>query len=292
MACVPGQRWAGGRMTTDFQKARDALGSRLRELRKTGPTGCLTGPQLAKRIGWPHSKIYELENGRQTASAADLQAAEATGRPDAAAELQAHLRGLEAHVRSWRRQLAKGHRPVQDAITAEHARTTTLSIWENSLIPGMLQTPDYARAVFTRHAQLMRSPKDTEEAVRARVRRQEALYDSGKRHRILMWEGALRALVCSSAVLTAQLDRLASLTGLDTVELGIVPFAAPLKIHPANGFWIYDDRLVVAEDWHAELWIDDTDSIAVYQRTWNLLRESAVFATEAQRVIAQAQRRS
>lgn len=86
------------------------------------------------------------------------------------------------------------------------------------------------------------------------------------------------------------LDRLASLTGLDTVELGIVPFAAPLKIHPANGFWIYDDRLVIAEDWHAELWIDDTDSVAVYQRTWNLLRESAVFGTEAQRVIAQVQR--
>lgn len=154
----------------------------------------------------------------------------------------------------------------------------------------MVQTPDYARAVFTRHAQLMRSPKDAEEAVRVRVRRQEALYDSGKRHRILMWEGALRALVCSPAVLAAQLDRLASLTGLDTVELGIVPFTAPLKIHPSNGFWTYDDRLVIAEDWHAELWIDDTDSIAVYQRTWNLLRESAVFGTEAQRVIVQAQR--
>ncbi|MET9973750.1 helix-turn-helix transcriptional regulator [Streptomyces microflavus] len=277
-------------MSTDFQKARNALGLRLRELRTTGPGGRLTGPQLGERLGWPHSKVYKLENGRQTANAADLQAwAEATGRPDAAAELQAHLRGLESHVRSWRRQLAKGHRPVQDAITAEHARTTTLYIWENSLVPGMVQIPDYARAVFTRHAQLMRSPKDTEEAVRARVRRQEALYDSGKRHRILMWEGALRALVCSPAVLAAQLDRLASLTGLDTVELGIVPFTAPLKIHPANGFWIYDDRLVIAEDWHAELWIDDTDSIAVYQRTWNLLRESAVFGTEAQRVIAQVQ---
>lgn len=142
-------------MSTDFQKARDALGSRLRELRTAGRAGRLTGPQLGERLGWPHSKIYKLENGRQTANAADLQAwAEATGCPDAAAELQAHLQGLESHVRSWRRQLAKGHRPVQDAITAEHARTTTLYIWENSLIPGMVQTPDYARAVFTRHAQL------------------------------------------------------------------------------------------------------------------------------------------
>lgn len=280
-------------MSTDFQAARDALGARLRELRISGPGGRLTGPQLSERLGWPHSKIYKLENGRQTATAADLQSwAEATGRPEAIADLHSRLKGLESHVRSWRRQLATGHRPVQDAITAEHARTTTLHIWENALIPGMVQTPDYARAVFTRHAQLMRSPRDTEEAVRARVRRQEALYDSGKRHRIIMWEGALRALVCAPAVLAAQLDRLAGLTGLDTVELGIVPFAAPLKIHPANGFWIYDDRLVVVEDWHAELWIDDADSIGVYQRTWALLRESAAFGLDAQRIISQVQRNS
>ncbi|MBV7670615.1 helix-turn-helix transcriptional regulator [Streptomyces halstedii] len=280
-------------MSTDFQTARDALGARLRELRLSGPGGRLTGPQLSERLGWPHSKIYKLENGRQTATAADLQSwAEATGQPDAVADLHSRLKGLESHVRSWRRQLATGHRPVQDAITAEHARTTTLYIWENALIPGMVQTPDYARAVFTRHAQLMRSPRDTERAVRARVQRQEALYNPGKRHRIIMWEGALRALVCPPAVLAAQLDRLSSLIGLDTVELGIVPFAAPLKIHPANGFWIYDDRLVVVEDWHAELWIDDTDSIAVYQRTWDLLRESAAFGIDAQRVISHVQRDS
>lgn len=136
----------------------------------------------------------------------------------------------------------------------------------------------------------MRSPKDTEEAVRVRVRRQEALYDTAKRHRIIMWEGALRSLVCSPQVLAAQLDRLVSMIGLDTVELGIVPFVAPLKIYPANGFWLYDERLAVVEDWHAELWIDDTDSIAVYLRTWNSLRDSAVFGVEAQRVITDAQR--
>ncbi|RBL85581.1 transcriptional regulator, partial [Streptomyces cavourensis] len=96
-------------MSTDFQKARDALGARLRELRTTGPAGRLTGPQLGERLGWPHSKVYKLENGRQTASAADLQAwAEATESPDAAAELQSRLQGLESHVRSWRRQLATG----------------------------------------------------------------------------------------------------------------------------------------------------------------------------------------
>ncbi|WP_149179654.1 helix-turn-helix transcriptional regulator [Streptomyces sp. TRM49041] len=276
-------------MSTDFQKARIALGARLRELRVSGPRGRLTGPQLAQRLGWPHSKIYKLENGRQTATATDLQAwAEATEQPGAAKELQARLKGLESHTRSWRRQLASGHRPVQDNITAEHDRTKTLRIWENCLIAGMLQTAEYARAVFDRHAELIQSPRDTEDAVRARVQRQEGLYAPGRRYEILMWEGALRARVCPPSVLAAQYDRLLSVIGLDTVELGVIPFTAPLKIHPANGFWIYDERLVVVEDWHAELWLDDTDNIATYLRVWRTLKESAVFGCEARQVIHQA----
>ncbi|WP_405645384.1 helix-turn-helix domain-containing protein [Streptomyces uncialis] len=280
-------------MSTDYQQAREALGQRLRELRLTCPDGRLTGGQLAGRLGgtWTKSKVSKLENGRQTADAADLKAwAEATGYPEAYDGLAAQLRGFESHIRSWRRQLASGHRPVQDAITAEHDRTHVLTIWESVLIPGMLQTADYARHVLTRHAALMQSPRDTEDAVRARIRRQEGLYEPSRRYRILMWEGAMHALVCPAPVMAAQLDRLAAVTGLDTLELGIVPFTASLKIHPGNGFWIYDERRVVVEDWHAEMWLDDAHSMALYLRTWKTLQESAVYGSDAQSVINDARR--
>lgn len=280
-------------MSTDYQQAREALGLALRELRLSAPDGRLTGEQLAQLLGggWTKSKVSKLENGRQTATAEELQAwAEATGQPDAYPGLLAQLRGFESHIRSWRRQLASGHRPVQDAITAEHDRTQTLTIWENVLIPGMLQTADYARHVLTRHANLMQSPRDTEDAVRARVQRQAGLYEPGRLYRIMIWEGALFSLVCPPSVLAAQLDRLTGVIGLDTVELGVVPFAASLRIFPGNGFWIYDDRRVVVEDWHAELWLDDADSVATYQRVWDTLSESAVYGADAQNVIARARR--
>lgn len=280
-------------MSTDYQQAREVLGLRLRELRLACPDGRLTGAQLAERLGsgWTKSKVSKLENGRQTADAEELRAwAEATGHPDAYDGLLAQLRGFESHIRSWRRQLASGHRPVQEAITAEHDRTKVLTIWENNLVPGMLQTADYARHVLTRHANLMQSPRDTEDAVRARVRRQEGLYAPGRRYRILMWEGALLALVCPPSVLAAQLDRLATVIGLDTLELGVVPFSASLKIYPGNGFWVYDERRVVVEDWHAELWLDDADTVATYLRVWSTLRESAVYGADAQNVINRARR--
>jgi transcriptional regulator with XRE-family HTH domain len=278
-------------VSTDYQQAREGLGVRLRELRLTASDSRLTGTALAQRLGWPNSKVSKLELGKQTATPEDLQAwATACGQPAAYEELRARLAGFESHIRSWRRQLTSGHKSVQDAAAAEHERTQVLTIWENCLIPGMLQIPDYARHVFVRHAELMRSPRDTEDAVRSRIQRQEKLYQQGRKFRIMMWEGAMRALVCPPSVLATQLQHLAGVIGLDTVELGIIPFSASLKIWPGNSFWVYDERLVIVEDWHAELWLDDADSVDLYLRTWNLLRESAVYGADAHNVINAARR--
>ncbi|GHA09774.1 transcriptional regulator [Streptomyces echinoruber] len=264
---------------------------RLRELRLSAPGGRLTGTQLAQRLGWPHSKIYKLENGRQTATSEDLRAwAGGVGQPDVFDELDARLKGFESHIRSWRRQLASGHKAVQDTHLSAHADASVFRGWESSMIFGILQTPDYARSIFARYAELQRSPRDTEEAVRSRMKRQEALYDPSKRFHLLLWEAALHALICPPAVLAAQLDRLAGAIGLDTVELGIIPLSASLKIPPATAFWIYDDRQVIVENWHAELWIDDEASVDTYLRTWRTLRESAVYGADAQNLVSAARR--
>ncbi|MER6009954.1 helix-turn-helix domain-containing protein [Streptomyces bluensis] len=278
-------------MSTDFQQAREALGVRLRELRLSAPEGRLTGPQLAQRLGWPHSKIYKLENGRQTATTDDLRAwAEAVDQPHTFDELDARLKGFESHIRSWRRQLAAGHRPVQDGWNVEVARSTAIHAWEEAVIPGMLQTADYARHVFLRYAELQNSVRDTDAAVRARMKRQEWLYQAGKKFHVLVWEAALHALICPPPVLAGQLDRLTGVIGMDTVELGIIPLGASLKIPAANGFWILDDRLVITEDWHAELWLNDADSIGRYMRVWMTLQECAAYGTDAHEVINSARR--
>ncbi|MFE6153671.1 helix-turn-helix domain-containing protein [Streptomyces sp. NPDC057889] len=278
-------------MTTDYQHAREALGRRLRELRMSAPGERLTGTRLAQLLGWAQPKISKLENGKQTATPEDLRAwADATGQPDAYGELLARLRGFESHIRSWRRQLAAGHHPVQQSVAAEYERSSVVHGFESATVPGILQTADYARHVFTRYAELQRSPGDTEAAVRARMKRQELLYDEGRRFEILIGETALRSLVCPPSVLAAQLDRLAGVIGLDTVSLGIIPLSASLKIPPTVPFWVHDERLVMVETWHAELWVDDAASIALHLRTWRTLRESAVFGRDAQRLISQARR--
>ncbi|MGX2994093.1 helix-turn-helix domain-containing protein [Streptomyces sp. JNUCC 64] len=278
-------------MSTDYQRAREELGRRLRELRSESPHGRITGTALALLLDWPQSKISKLENGRQTPTAEDLRAwVDATGHPGAYAELHGRLKGFESHIRSWRRQLAAGHRPVQENWSTVTDQTRVLHVWESFVVNGLLQTPDYARHVFAHYSTLQNSPPDTEDAVRARMRRQEWLYRSGNRLHVLLWEAALRGQVCPPEVLAGQLDRLMGAVGMDTVRLGIVPLDAVLHVPPANAFWIFDDRLVITEDWHAELWLDDADTVALYRRVWESLDRSAAYGAEAHRIISRVRR--
>ncbi|MFP1626933.1 helix-turn-helix domain-containing protein [Streptomyces sp. 5K101] len=273
-------------MSTDFQTARIILGARLKELRTEAG---LDGKGVAARLGWQRSKVSRLENGKQTATAADLSAwAQAVGRPDVTDELTRQLFGLETKYRSWRRQLTGGHRARQELAILETAATRTIRGLEVTRIPGLFQTPDYARHVFESNAEFRQMKKDVEEAVRARVRRQQALYEPGKRFRFLIWEGALYVRMCPRKVHAAQLDRLIGLIGLDTVELGIVPFGAQLRRTPAHGFWIYDRRLVIVETINTEMWLDDEESIQLYERAWEWLDEAAVYGASAHRLINRA----
>lgn len=171
-------------MSTDYQQARAALGARLRELRFTCPGGRLTGQQLAQRLGWPGSKVSKLENGKQTATPEDLRAwTDATEQPGVYAELAARLAGFESHIRSWRRALANGFRPLHEGLSAEIDRTSDMWVWEESVIAGLLQTPEYARHVIQRYSELLDGPNDIEGAVRSRVHRQEWLYRPGRKLR-------------------------------------------------------------------------------------------------------------
>lgn len=273
-------------MSTDFQSARVALGARLRELRTEAG---LNGKDMAERLGWQRSKVSRLETGKQTATAEDLASwATAAGVPSQAADLESRRRGLESQQRSWRRQLAAGHRSVQDRYVVEYQRTATMRGYEATVIPGLFQTPGYARHLLIQNAELMRSPRDTEEAVQARMRRQEVLYETGKLFRVLVWEGALHALICPRAEMAGQLDRLVGLIGMSTVELGIVPLGAPLTLTPKHGFWIFDEERVIVETVNTELQYESAEEVELYGRVWDGLNESAAYGPKAHRLIARA----
>lgn len=132
---------------SSFQRAREALGVRLRELRHDAR---LTGRQLAESQGWHPSKVSKIEAGKQTPSQADVEAwARASARPELAAELAASLRALEEQYVEFRRLFRAGQRAGQEVLAHVEADAESIQNFENVLVPGLLQTPEYARSMLS-----------------------------------------------------------------------------------------------------------------------------------------------
>ncbi|MFF8430066.1 helix-turn-helix domain-containing protein [Streptomyces sp. NPDC016566] len=275
-------------MSTDFQTAREALGARLRELRAEAG---LEGKELAARLDWQTSKVSRLQNGKQTPTREDLTAwAGALDRPDVESELHGLLAGLDMKQRnrSWRRQLAGGHRGRQEIAVRQTEATSLIRGLEVSRIPGLFQTPEYARVIFDANAEFRGIPPTTDDAVEKRMRRQEALYDPEKTFRFLVCEAALYHRPCPAEVMAEQLDRMYILVGQRRIELGIIPFGAQLRRTAPHAFWIYDRRLVIVETISEELWLTGDEDLALYERAWDWLAESAEYGAPARRLIGRA----
>ncbi len=268
--------------------AREALGARLRELRTEAG---LEGKDLAALLGWQTSKVSRMQNGKQTPTREDLSAwARALERPDVEPELHGLLAGLDMKQRnrSWRKQLAGGHRGRQEIAVRQTEATTLIRGVEVSRVPGLFQTPEYARVIFDANAEFRGIPPTTDDAVEKRMRRQEALYDPEKSFRFLVCEAALYHRPCPIHVMAEQLDRLYNLVGQRRIELGIIPFGAQLRRTAPHAFWIYDRRLVIVETISEELWLTGDEDLALYERAWEWLAESAEYGAPARRLIGRA----
>jgi transcriptional regulator with XRE-family HTH domain len=268
---------------TSVQQARQALGLRLRELRRHSG---LTGRELAGQLGWPASKISKLENGHQTPTDGDLRAwANATGAEKVVAELVASLQTLESQHAEWRRQLRGGLRSHQVELARLDEKTKLFRALESTFIPGLLQTAEYARARFAQSIRVLKVPNDVDEAVRVRLQRQEILYQSDKRFHFLLTEAVLRYRLCPVEVMLAQLDRLVALSAMRNVRLGIIPFETPYSVAPAHGFWLLDEDLVIVETFSAELHLAQPPEIALYSAIFDRLAAIASYGRDARAVI-------
>lgn len=275
-------------MSTPSQQAREALGLRLRELRKDGG---LTQRRLAELAGWVESKVSKIEHGRQTPSEDDIRLwCRLVGAEAHIADLIATVRNIDSQYLEWRRTWRAGGHRRRQAIAAQEEQTSRFRIYEPLLIPGLLQTPEYARTRFAENIAFHRTPNDLDAAVEARMRRQEILRrgDRDRRFHILIGEAALTLGVADDDVLLGQLDRLLTLAIMPRLLLGVIPARTRHRRAPHHGFWIFDDRLVLVETVAAELTITQPREIAVYAKEFEWLAASAVYGAGARELISRA----
>jgi transcriptional regulator with XRE-family HTH domain len=269
---------------SDYQQAREALGARFRQLRKDAG---LTGKQLAERLGWSQPKVSRIERGQRTPSEENLQAfAQVVGATaEVTDELLTRVRTVHSVHAAWRRQLAGGAAVGQHDILELEANVRLVRAFEPAVIPGMLETDDYARKLFEDVVALYGIPNDAEEAVRIRLRRQQLIYDPARRFEFIIGEAALRSQVCPPPVMRAQLDLVRALSNLETVEVFILPTDAKLPFLPLHGFWIFDDELVSVETVHTRVEARDPSEIALYFRVFGQLKAATHGGEEARALL-------
>jgi transcriptional regulator with XRE-family HTH domain len=277
---LPANRTSGA---SNVHEARAALGKRLRELRQAAG---YSGRQLAESLSWPPSKVSKLENGRQTPSDDDIRAwTRATNSEGETEGLLASLHTLEVQHAEWQRILRTGLKPRQQEHIEWDQKTRLFRVFEATVIPGLLQTAEYARARFAEGIRRLKVPNDINEAVAARVQRQEILYRPDKRFHFVLTEAALRFRLCPPEVMLGQLDRLVSFSQLPNVRLGIIGFETQYATSPWHGFWMYDSERVLVETFSAALDLRQPQEIELYGNTFEQLAAVASYARSARAII-------
>lgn len=274
--------------TTGVDEARNALGKRLRELRVAAR---LSGRELAESLSWPGSKVSKIENGKQTPTDDDIRDwARGTSAEDQIESLLHALHNLELQHAEWQRVLKAGMKSHQLTLSQLDEKTRFYRGFENTVIPGLVQTPEYARARFAQVVMVHKIPNDINEAVKARMHRQEMLYRPDRRFHFVITEAALRYRLVGPDILIGQLDRLMAMTAMRNVKLGVIDFKTQYVADPRHGFWIYDDQLVQFESYSAEINLRQPQEIELYASIFGHLAAVASYGGEARAIISRVMR--
>ncbi|MGI5200206.1 helix-turn-helix domain-containing protein [Spirillospora sp. CA-108201] len=260
------------------------------ELRRLRDLAGLSGREMAHRIGVSQSKVSRIESGLTLPTVPEVTAwsTAVNASPETAALLESLTESAFTEVHRWSRILRD--RPhLQGDIQEVESESHRVMVFQNAIIPGLLQTAEYARRVFS-----FFSPDGSDAglaaAVAGRLDRQLALFDQTRRFDFLLTEASLRWRPGPAQLLLAQLDRIASLATLDNVTIGLLPHTMEAVTYVTHSFALFDLRddsrgdgeaIAMVETVHANLTISDSESIARYRHKWRLLEEAALYGDDA-----------
>ncbi|MFI6688115.1 helix-turn-helix domain-containing protein [Streptomyces sp. NPDC050485] len=256
------------------------LAETLRALRKRANR---TQVWLARRCNMSQTKLSNMETGRATPTLVDteliLRALDAP--PELVAEVTTLARLANTEWQGKRASWRKGLEKRQAELAGLEAEARTLRYFLPAMVTGLLATPEYIRA------SLSHSPGDVSKTVAKKLERQTILYDITKRFTFLLTEQAVRWPVVPKPAMAVQMDRLASLTYLPNVRIGMLPLDTAISRGPLNTFTVYDQRLATVETFTGRIVFQDARDIAEQLEVFGLYERHALFDEEARATLGE-----
>ncbi|MEV3860164.1 Scr1 family TA system antitoxin-like transcriptional regulator [Streptomyces sp. NPDC050095] len=231
------------------------------ELRKARIAAGLTQRQVADRMEWSPSKLIRIEAGEVGISVNDL-------RPLVAAYGISDRRKLEELL-----DMARGSRRMpfteyRDLYSKDFMQRLALESgasvhrqFASLVLPGLLQTEEYMRAVIRAYSKEMTSEERVDRVVESRLARQEVLdQEDGREFSFVLDESLLRRVTGGRGVMRAQLEHLAELSEREHVTLQILPFS--VGAHPGiqGPFTLFEFQAEGMED---ALFLEDSRGVTI-----------------------------
>jgi len=254
------------------------------ELRRLREQAGLTCEDVGKRLECSGTRISRMETGRIGARPGDVrELLEIYGVTGAEADSLVQL-ARDARRKGWWHAYGRVLPPGFEAYIGLESDAARMCDFQPSVVPGLLQTEDYARAVL-RGAPDAGRGEDVDLRVALRMRRQAILDQPGPPQvRVVLSESALWVQVGGPAVIRAQLRRLADLAARPDLSLQILPLRTAAHAQPVGPFTMLefadpaDPTVVYLEHLTGGLLLEDAAEVQRYRAVFDHLCAEALGA--------------
>jgi len=262
----------------------DMINARLGiELRRLRERAGYTASEACEPLNAHGPKLSKIENGRQGATPDEVRVLCEFYRTSV--EERDHLVAL-AEQRPRRRRRAGQRDAVPDwfrRFLALEWDATEIRTYHVDVVPGLLQTRDYARSAI-RAWEPEADERLIDRQVETRMKRQEVLRRTGRsapRLDVVLNECALRHLVGSAPVMRVQLRHLARLSKRPNLTVRVLPFDVPDRISVATAFDLFrlaeqNISTVYLEDLFGATYLTEPEEYTQYSSVFGRLRDAAL----------------
>jgi transcriptional regulator with XRE-family HTH domain len=281
---------AGVRRSPTLRRRR--LSAELRKLREETK---LTASSVEERFGWSPGKVSRMERGewvlpnlRDVQDLLDLYDVTDTQRRETLMTL-----AREGRQRGWWHAYRKMMSDRYSTYVGLEAEAVSVNTFQLAIIPGLVQTPDYARALIRSGARRF-SEEEVEKRLEIRIARQRILTaEDPLRLFMVLDEAALRRPIGGADVMKEQMRHLLQAADLPNVELQVIPMAAGEHAGVTGSFSILefpdpeDHDAVYVETLAGELFMEEPEEVRPYSIAFQHLNAVALSPRDTIAMLAQ-----
>ncbi|MEO3853469.1 helix-turn-helix transcriptional regulator [Acrocarpospora sp. B8E8] len=268
---------------------RRRLGQELRRLRETTR---FTGEEAARQLGWSAAKVSRIETARTLPSEDDITALLNLYGADGVVLGDVLKIRKDAAQKGWWEKHGAALDQGLIAYIGLEAEAIEMRNWEPHVVPGLLQTEDYARALLGNVIQPINQipPAFLHSRVEARLQRQHrVLYAEEPLSLMAIFDGSvLQRMVGDKAVMRRQLQHLDEVADRENVEMRIITQSTqlPMTTGPFVHFKFRDfPDTACLEDLTGTRFLEDATAVFLYERAFDYLMKVALSEPTSRRLI-------